>query len=1060
MGKHLKIIFILLTLCLIGVTEVQAAPTEYTEEQTQHNTDVSIKGTNAPTCGQKLTIPNRTITKLAFYIGKEGSPTGDVTFTIRKVTNGSIIVSKVWGDAADLPTELTWIEVEFDAPTLINEEVRMLIEHTGYDDNNYIKSRLQSSNVKDNERWTRGGVGSWSEAQDWDFVYRYTYTEYTEEQTEYDMDINIGYGDWDTCGQKLNISNRRVTKLGFWLSKVGTPPGVYSYRILDASDHSEIYSQQAGTSSDLTTDPQYYEIELDTPQELNKEVVIGVTDNETDTSNYIQVHVKNDDVKANENMQRHSTEWTDDTAYDTAYRYTYEMIEQQIQGENYWMLEHRYATKIGQRLNISNRIVTKLGFWLERFGSPTEDLTFEIRRASNDTVISSKVWGNASELSTTTTYEEVEFVDPQLINEEVRIVASIAETTDNNGALIYRQNADVKENELYTEYLAPSWTDNSDYDCAYRYTYTLPEISSPTVTTSPATAVGTTTATLNGEITDDGGEACEYRFEYDTDSGESYASSTGWTGSVTTSQSFSEDISGLLKGTLYYFRAQAKNSAATSSGSELTFLTKPEAPSNLSVTTKTKDLITLSWTKGEGSQKTLIRYDTSNYPNSTSSGSLAYLDTGTTTTVNSLSSGQIYYFRAWSYTLKDSKEQYSDNTSDANDYTKPGEPSNLTASNPTDNSLDLSWTKGEGGDKTIIRRKTNSYPTSTTDGTQAYFDTGTTTTDSDLDPNTTYYYRAWAYDSDSQYYSDSYSQTTDGKYTLANPPSNLLLTTDSPNQIAISWQANNNPEGTEYFCENITAGTNSGWITETSWVSINLLAGTEYTFRVKARNGDEVSTSWTSEESLSTFSAGGAAPVLPPVSITGSGNVSQNLGGEISQTFNSGKIAKVVFPSYSIKGTVVSKIEPKDKTEIIKNNPLPQNAQIIGDLVADFKALSGIKEIESFEKEVTVTFTYTDQQVKEAKIDETTLKIYWWDKDTQTWKPLKSNINTLTNTITALTSHFTLFAVMGETKEEKTVEGMTIEEIKAKIREIQQKIIELLTQLTQIIQEEIIQLQS
>jgi len=165
------------------------------------------------------------------------------------------------------------------------------------------------------------------------------------------------------------------------------------------------------------------------------------------------------------------------------------------------------------------------------------------------------------------------------------------------------------------------------------------------------------------------------------------------------------------------------------------------------------------------------------------------------------------------------------------------------------------------------------------------------------------------------------------------------------------------------------------------------------------------------------------------------------MGGEIRKTFESGQLAKVVFPSYSIKGTVVVKIEPKDKVEVIKTNPLPQNTQIIGDLVADFTALSGDKELEKFEKEALITFTYSDKQIKEARVDEKTLKIYWWDKSTGIWKPLESKVNTLTNTVTAYTIHFNLFALMGGVKE-KPITEMTLEKInqlKAQLQQLLEK---------------------
>jgi len=198
----------------------------------------------------------------------------------------------------------------------------------------------------------------------------------------------------------------------------------------------------------------------------------------------------------------------------------------------------------------------------------------------------------------------------------------------------------------------------------------------------------------------------------------------------------------------------------------------------------------------------------------------------------------------------------------------------------------------------------------------------------------------------------------------------------------------------------------------------------------------------------------GVIPILPPVSTTGQGNVYEGMGGEIRKTFESGQLAKVVFPSYSIKGTVVVKIEPKDKVEVIKTNPLPQNTQIIGDLVADFTALSGDKELEKFEAVVPITFTCSDKQIKEAGVDEKTLKIYWWDKSTGIWKPLESKVNTLTNTVTAYTIHFTLFALMGGVKEKPIVE-MTIEEVKAKIAEILEKINQLKAQLQQLLEKEV-----
>ena len=159
-----------------------------TEEQTVHNTDIGMKGTNAPTCGQRLTIPDRKVVKLAFLLKKVGAPTGDISFTIRKVSDKSLIVSKFWGNSSEVPTELTWLEVEFDDPTDIDTEVRCLIEYTGYNASNYLSSRLQASDVKADECWTRGSVASPVDMATWDFVYRYTYREEAPPPYGYDYE--------------------------------------------------------------------------------------------------------------------------------------------------------------------------------------------------------------------------------------------------------------------------------------------------------------------------------------------------------------------------------------------------------------------------------------------------------------------------------------------------------------------------------------------------------------------------------------------------------------------------------------------------------------------------------------------------------------------------------------------------------------------------------------------------------------------------------------------------------------------------------------------------------
>lgn len=118
----------------------------------------------------------------------------------------------------------------------------------------------------------------------------------------------------------------------------------------------------------------------------------------------------------------------------------------------------------------------------------------------------------------------------------------------------------------------------------------------PTVATQEDTNVQATTARLNGQVSDDGGEACQYRFRYKK-SGGAYTY-TSWTGAKTTGETFYEDISGLDEKILHYFNAQTKNSIGESAwGGELSFTTLVAIPT---VITQSATLIEETSAMGRG----------------------------------------------------------------------------------------------------------------------------------------------------------------------------------------------------------------------------------------------------------------------------------------------------------------------------------------------------------------------------------------------------------------------------------------------------------------------------
>lgn len=97
-------------------------------------------------------------------------------------------------------------------------------------------------------------------------------------------------------------------------------------------------------------------------------------------------------------------------------------------------------------------------------------------------------------------------------------------------------------------------------------TYTV----APSVTTNDATSVGETTATLNGNVTDTGGENPTRYFEYGKTTGYELGSINKGTGGV---GAYSHNLTGLDADTTYYYRSKVTNSAGTGLGAQKSFKT-------------------------------------------------------------------------------------------------------------------------------------------------------------------------------------------------------------------------------------------------------------------------------------------------------------------------------------------------------------------------------------------------------------------------------------------------------------------------------------------------------
>jgi hypothetical protein len=268
-------------------------------------------------------------------------------------------------------------------------------------------------------------------------------------------------------------------------------------------------------------------------------------------------------------------------------------------------------------------------------------------------------------------------------------------------------------------------------------------LTTPSVSGNLASLVEETTAQLNGNLVDTGGESCTVRFQYGLTTG--YGTNT--TNQIVGVGVFIQAIASLTQGTLYHYRAYANNSLFSSVSGDVTFLTKPNDPSGLNAVAISSTRIDLTWSKGTGADYTRIQRDTAGYPATISSGVNVYNGTGSSYSNIGLTEGQIYYYRAWSFASDVGWNQWSDSHSSDVELTYPDAPTSTGIVLLNATHIGLTWTNGTGADRTVILRKTTGMPSSYTDGTVVYNGTASYYNDT-LIPGIALYYKAWSYAED------------------------------------------------------------------------------------------------------------------------------------------------------------------------------------------------------------------------------------------------------------------------------------------------------------------------
>jgi parallel beta-helix repeat protein len=266
------------------------------------------------------------------------------------------------------------------------------------------------------------------------------------------------------------------------------------------------------------------------------------------------------------------------------------------------------------------------------------------------------------------------------------------------------------------------------------------------------------------------------------------------------------------------------------------------APTDFSATVVGTTQINLSWTKGINAVYTRVMRKTGGYPSSISDGSLVYNDTGVSCPSLGLSPGVRYYFRAWSWNnttgLWSSTNASVSNTT----WIVPLSPADFSAMTVGIDEISLSWTKGAYATHTRIQRDIGSYPTDISDGLNIYNGTSNTKSDTGLDEDTQYYYRAWSWNSTSRLWSST--NATDNALTWGVPlePTSFTTATVGINAISLTWTKGVHAvytrvlQKTGGYPVSISDGVLLYNGTGTSCSNISLSAGVRYYFRAWSWN--------------------------------------------------------------------------------------------------------------------------------------------------------------------------------------------------------------------------------
>jgi phosphodiesterase/alkaline phosphatase D-like protein len=299
---------------------------------------------------------------------------------------------------------------------------------------------------------------------------------------------------------------------------------------------------------------------------------------------------------------------------------------------------------------------------------------------------------------------------------------------------------------------------------------TTSSLSAPLATTNDATSVGSTSATLNGNLTSLGtASSVIVSFEWGTADGGPYTSLTD-NQTMTGTETFATNLTGLTPGTAYYYRAKAVGDG-TVWGNQLTFTTSTTLPSvttddATSVTTTSATLNgALTYLGTASSVIVSFEWGTStSYGSETTPQPISAIGTFNANLTTGLSANTTYNFRAKA--VVDGSAVYGDDmsftTASLADTTAP-EISSVDSSNITVSGATITWTTNEAATSLVEYGLTEEYGSVTTEDTSLVTSHSVELTG--LEAGKTYHYRVISKDG-----SNNQAVSVDATFTSAARP--------------------------------------------------------------------------------------------------------------------------------------------------------------------------------------------------------------------------------------------------------------------------------------------------